>query len=572
MPMTKIRMLPPEVAQKIAAGEVIERPFSVVKELVENALDAGSIDIKVELQAGGKRLIRVQDNGGGMSPEDAALCFGRHATSKITTEADLERISTLGFRGEALASIAAVSELILRTSDGGSEPGVRIERRGAELVSVRATAFPRGTSVEVANLFFNLPARRKFLRSDQSELGLVTRYLAGVALAYPEVRFSLTHVQREILNCPPVVGLRERIFQLYGKDTLDRIMEIDFTEGGSRVFGYGSRPPCGRPEKSRQLFYVNRRPVKDRTLQAAVNQAYRRFLEKDLFPEAYIFLSVPFGDVDVNVHPAKAEVRFRDSQLIFYLMLKAVEKAALDEMGVKEIYPVAGGEAGGTRVEEPGGWPPRPPAAAAGASQAALFPEVARGERDQAWPRLLGQYLDTYIIAAGEDGLLVIDQHNAHERVLFDQYREINAGKRWPQKAALMPVLLDLSPSQVVNLESSRPVLEEAGFRVEPMGERTFALTAFPDIFAADEAERALLDILGELGEEKEPSRRADRILATLACHTAVKAHQVLPREQMEYLIERLFRSADRAVCPHGRPIIVKVEKSQIEKGLKRIS
>jgi DNA mismatch repair protein MutL len=568
--MGKIRMLSPDVAQKIAAGEVIERPVSVVKELVENALDAGANDIRVELQAGGKRLIKVLDNGEGMSPEDAGLCFGRHATSKIAVETDLERIGTLGFRGEALASIAAVSELILRTSDGGPESGIRIERRGGELVSVRAAAFPKGASVEVENLFYNLPGRRKFLRSDQTELGVVTRYLGGVALAYPGVRFSLSHFQREILNCPAAGSLKDRIFQLYGREILGRIMEIDFAEGESRVYGFGSLPPSGRREKTRQFFFVNRRPVKDRTLQAAVNQAYRAFLEKDHFPEAFIFLSLPYGDVDVNVHPAKAEVRFRDAQFVFYLLLKAVEKAALDVRGVKEIYPSPGGEAAKTGIRESAGRPFGPEAVESPPSQVPMFPGLTRPAEGPAAPRVLGQYLDTYIVAAGEEGLLVIDQHNAHERILFDQYREINDEKRWPQKNALLPILLDLSPSQVVNLESCRTVLEGAGFRVEPMGERTFALTAFPDIFSAGEAEGAFLEILGEIEEEKKPGRKADKMLATLACRTAVKAHQVLPREQMEFLVDRLFRTANPAVCPHGRPILVKVEKSQIEKGLKR--
>jgi DNA mismatch repair protein MutL len=569
--MGKIRMLPPEVAQKIAAGEVIERPVSVVKELVENALDAGASDIRVELQAGGKKLIRVLDNGDGMSPEDAGLCFGRHATSKIAVEADLERIGTLGFRGEALASIAAVSELILRTSDGEPESGIRIERRGGDLVSVRAAAFPKGTSVEVANLFFNLPGRRKFLRSDQSELGAVTRYLGSVALAYPGVRFSLSHFQRQILNCPAAAGLKDRIFQLYGKEILERIMEIDFAEGESRVYGFGSLPPSGRREKTHQFFFVNRRPVKDRTLQAAVNQAYRAFLEKDLFPEAFIFLSLPYGDVDVNVHPAKAEVRFRDAQFVFYLLLKAVEKAALDVRGVKEIYPSPAGEAAAAGIRESAGRPFGREAVAVPPPQAPLFPAAGPGVGPAA-PRVLGQYLDTYVIAAGEDGLLVIDQHNAHERILFDQYREINDQKRWPQKSALLPILLDLSPSQIVNLEGGREVLEGAGFRVEPMGERTFALTAFPDIFSAGEAEGAFLEILGAMEEESEPARKTDKMLATLACRTAVKAHQTLPREQMEFLVDRLFLTANPAVCPHGRPILLKVERGQIEKGLKRIS
>ncbi|OGD22406.1 MAG: hypothetical protein A2W03_01410 [Candidatus Aminicenantes bacterium RBG_16_63_16] len=570
--MGRIRMLPPEVAQKIAAGEVIERPVSVVKELVENALDAGAGDIKVELQAGGKKLIKVLDNGEGMSPEDAGLCFGRHATSKIAVETDLDSIGTLGFRGEALASIAAVSELILRTSDGGPESGIRIERRGGELVSVRAAAFPKGTSVEVANLFFNLPGRRKFLRSDQSELGVVTRYLGGVALAYPGVRFSLSQSQREILNCPPAESLRDRIFQLYGREILDRIMEIDLAEGESRVYGFGSLPPSGRSEKTRQFFFVNRRPVKDRTMQAAVNQAYRVFLEKDMFPEAFIFLSLPYGDVDVNVHPAKAEVRFRDAQFVFYLLLKAIEKAALDVRGVKEIYPSPAGEAARTGVRDSSGRPFGREAVEGMTSQAPLFPAAGHPEEGPAAPRVLGQYLDTYVIAAGKDGLLVIDQHNAHERVLFDRYRQITDQKSWPQKNALLPILVDLSPSQVVSLESCRVVLEGAGFRIEPMGERTFALTAFPDIFDAAAAEAAFLEILGGLEEEREPARIADKMLATLACLTAVKAHRPLPQEQMEFLVERLFLTSNPGVCPHGRPILLKVEKARIEKGLKRTS
>ena len=571
--MNKIRVLSPELAQKIAAGEVIERPVSVVKELVENALDAGAGDIRVELQAGGKKLIKVLDDGEGMGPEDAALCFGRHATSKISGEADLNAIGTLGFRGEALASIAAVSELILRTSDGGPESGIRIERRGGELTSVRAAAFPRGTSVEVANLFFNLPGRRKFLRSDQSELGQVTRYLGGVALAYPAVRFSLRHNQREVLSCPAAVGLKDRIFQLYGKDILGRIMEIDLTEGANRVYGYGSLPPAGRREKTHQFFFVNKRPVKDRSLQAALNQAYRPFLEKDHFPEAFIFLTVPYGEVDVNVHPAKSEVRFRDTQVVFYLLLRAIEKAALDVRGVKEIYPsAAAGEAvAPAEVREPGGPAFGPGRADLPSPQAPLFPGAVRLEGEPA-TRVLGQYLDTYVIAAGDEGLLVIDQHNAHERILYEQFRELYAARSWPRKSALLPILIELSPSQAVNLEAGREAFENAGFTFEPMGERTFALTAFPDIFDAADAEKAFLEILAGLEEETEPGRKLEKIIATLACHAAVKAHEPLPREKMEFLVERLFRTANPAVCPHGRPILLKVEKGQIEKGLKRSS
>jgi DNA mismatch repair protein MutL len=565
--MAGIKRLPIEVSQKIAAGEVIERPFSVVKELVENSLDAGATEIQVELQAGGKRLIRVQDDGAGMDREDAELCFERHATSKLRSEADLGRISTLGFRGEALASISAVSEVVLKTSDGRGGQGSRVERKAAGDAVVTDIAFPRGTSVEVKDIFFNLPARRKFLRSEQSELGHAVRYLSAVALAYPEVRFSLHHGRREVLDCPRVGSLRERIFQIYGKDILDRLLEVDFREGGGRVFGYSSRPPGGRPDKGRQLFFVNKRLVKDRVLQAALNQSYRGFLEKERFPEAFLFLSLPYDEVDVNVHPTKAEVRFRESQLVFYLLLQSIESAVQKEGGVKKIYPTAGETAPGSGVREmPAGWstsgrPDTP--------EQLTFPSPTPAGEGPAPARVLGQYLDTYIVATGEEGLLVIDQHNAHERVLFEKYKEVDLQKKWPLATPLLPVLVDLSPEQAVSLEKNQPLLEQAGFRVEAMGGRTYALNGYPDIFEAETARDVLLQLLDEIGGE-EAARGREKMLATLACKTAVKAREVLAHEKMQYLVDELLRTSNPAVCPHGRPIIVKIGRPEIEKGLKR--
>jgi len=565
--MAGIKRLPLEVSQKIAAGEVIERPFSVVKELVENSLDAGASEIRVELQAGGKRLIRVQDDGAGMDREDAELCLERHATSKLRSEEDLERISTLGFRGEALASISAVSAIVLKTSDGRGEQGTRVEAKAGEAVAITDVAFPRGTSIEVKDIFYNLPARRKFLRSEQSELGHVVRYLSAVALASPDVRFSLLHGRREILDCPRVGSLRERLFQLYGKDVLDRLLEIDFREGGGRVFGHASRPPGGRADKGHQLFFVNRRLVKDRVLQAALNQAYRSFLEKERFPEAFLFLSLPYDEVDVNVHPTKAEVRFRESQQVFYLLLRSIETALLRVRGVKEIYPTASEAAPGSGVRE----------AAGGLTSASrqdfpgqmTLPKSASAGEEKVPVRVLGQYFDMYIVATGEEGLLVIDQHNAHERVLFEKYKEIDLQKKWPRATPLIPVLFDLSPAQAVSLEKNQLLLEEAGFRAEAMGGRTYALNGFPDIFEAETAKDVFLQLLDEIGDE-EAGRGREKMLATLACKTAVKAHEALALEKMDYLVEELFRTSNPGLCPHGRPIIVKIAKSEIEKGLKR--
>jgi DNA mismatch repair protein MutL len=566
--MAKIKLLALEVSQKIAAGEVIERPISVVKELVENSLDAGASEIRVELLEGGKKLIRVQDDGAGMTREDAELCFERHATSKLSSEQDLERISTLGFRGEALASISAVSEIVLQTSDGQAGQGSRIERKAGETVAVTDVAFPRGTSVEVREIFFNLPARRKFLRSEQSELGHVVRFLSGLAMAYPDVRFSLVHGRREVMNCPRVGSHRERLFQLYGKDILDRLLEVVFREGSGTVSGYSSRPPRGRPDRAHQLFFVNKRLVRDRVLQAALNQAYRGFLEKDRFPEAFLFLTLPYDEVDVNVHPTKAEVRFRESQTVFSLLLRSIETALARERGVKEIYPRAGetGAVAGVMETAEFGWTGAP---RLGRPEQMTLPKSPAGAEEKARPRVLGQYLNMYIVAEGEEGLLVIDQHNAHERVLFDKYREIDAQKRWPRAAPLIPVLIDLSPAQVVSLEKNQPLLDEAGFRAEAMGGRTYALNGFPDIFEAEEAREVLLQLLDEIGEEDPVSGR-EKMLATLACKTAIKAHEPLARDKMEFLVEELFRTSNPAVCPHGRPIVVKIGKAEIEKGLKR--
>ncbi|MDH7512148.1 MAG: DNA mismatch repair endonuclease MutL [Clostridiales bacterium] len=569
--MNKIQLLPPDVAQKIAAGEVIERPFSVVKELVENSLDAGATEISIELQEGGKRYIKVQDNGLGMSREDATLCFERHATSKISTESDLGRIATLGFRGEALASISAVSRLTLKTSDGEGVSGTRVEREGGELRSVQDVAFPRGTSVELRDLFFNLPARRKFLRSEKSELGMIVRWVTGVALAYPETRFSLVHSRREILTCPAVGSVRERIFQLFGKTVLDALLEINLEDGEIRVSGFGSRPPQGRPDRTHQLFFVNRRLVKDRVLQAALNQAYRGLLEKDSFPQAFLFLAIPASDVDVNVHPAKAEIRFRDSQLVFYVVLKAVEKSMHKEEGIKLAYPVSDHGRAQQRVEEPRSYELVVPGGEIETRAKEVFPLQAKGGEGEAGRRVLGQYLEAYIVAADEEGLLVIDQHNAHERVLFEKYREIDSEKSWPQKVSLIPVLFDLAPSQELSLEENREVLEAAGFKVDAMGGRTFALNGFPDIFDEDEAKNVLFVLLEEMGGEEMAGRR-EKLLATLACRTAVKAGERLTREKMDYLVEELFRTSNPSLCPHGRPVVLRIEKSQIEKGLKRPS
>ncbi|NPV82098.1 MAG: DNA mismatch repair endonuclease MutL [Candidatus Aminicenantes bacterium] len=590
--MGRIRILGPEVASKIAAGEVVERPVSVVKELVENSLDAGSTEIRVELIDGGKKLVRVQDNGCGMTQEDAALCFKRHATSKITGEADLEKISTLGFRGEALASISAVSRVTLKTSDGSGEKGFQIEREGEKLLRFIESAFPRGTLVEVRDLFFNLPARRKFLRSDRSELSLVASYLTTTALAFPEVKFVLLHNQKELINCPAVSSLKERVYQLFGKKVLDNLMGLDYGEENYRIYGLSSRPFSGRLDRQHQFFFVNRRPVKDRMLTVALAQAYLGMLEKQRNPEGFVFLEIPYEQVDVNVHPAKSEVRFREPQKVFRMILRAVELAAREESLVKPI--TVGGERG-SQEEFPGSAGKTSRAIRAGSEvSGGLLPGagvegeepllVAPAERSilkarvvaepgsgepTAPVRVLGQYLDSYIVAVSEEAVFIIDQHNAHERILFEKFRRLERERAWASKQTLFPRVLELTPKQQVNYQDWQSELEKLGFRLEPMGGLSFALKEYPDVFREEEASDILVSLLEDEEEGKFQTRR-EKMIATMACKAAVKAGRVLAREEMEFLASELFSTETPGLCPHGRPVIIRLDRSRIERTLGR--
>ena len=367
--------------------------------------------------------------------------------------------------------------------------------------------------------------------------------------------------------------MRERIYQLYGKGVLEGLTPLDYGEEGGRVEGYASRPLAGRADRNHQLFFVNRRPVRDRILQAALNQAYMGRLEKDKSPEAFVFLRLPPGDVDVNVHPAKTEVRFRDSQAVFRLVVRAVESAAASETGVKAVYPkteAAGFGGAEMRVEEPGlDLGDRGAAPAASGGSPLVRPVAAGAGGRETGPRVLGQYLNMYIVAADTDGVLVIDQHNAHERVLFDKYREIDRLGTWPRKTLLVPIILDLTPSQAVRFESEQAVLADLGFLAEPMSGGSLALKEFPDIFDAGEARSVFLALLEDEGRDPVAGRR-DRFLATLACKTAVKAGEPLPFEKMAYLVEELFKSPRPGLCPHGRPVVVRLERGQIERSLRR--
>ena len=565
--MNRIVLLPPSVSQKIAAGEVIERPFSVVKELVENSLDAQASEIKVELIEGGKRLLRVTDNGQGMSREDAQLAFERHSTSKITSEDDLECIRTLGFRGEALPSISAVSRLSLKTSEKDQAMGTQIEREGEEVLRITDTAFPQGTCIEVADLFFNLPVRKKFLRSERAELNQVTQYLIQASLSFPRVRLTLIHGKRKVFDYPGVGSLKERIFQIYGRETVERLAEMRCRVREMDISGYVTRPPAGKRDRRQQYFFVNSRPVRDKIIQSALNQGAREFLEKAHFVQAFLFLHLPPEEIDVNVHPTKTEVRFKDSSALFRFVRGCTEQTMLKAMGVKEISSSPEGRIAAPGIQEKflPGYRRDQPSFEAGDNP--LFPFLNSKTKEKRV--VLGQYADLYIVVADSEGILIIDQHNAHERVLFERYMMLDARGKWPQKLPLLPIMIDLSPSQLLNWEDNRELLEETGFRLESMGGRSHALKEYPGLFKEEEARDLFISLLEEMRGEEIQSKKK-RLIATLACKTAVKAGEVLPKEKMEYLVEELFKTGNFSLCPHGRPIIVKLQREEIDKGMKR--
>ncbi|NMC65700.1 MAG: DNA mismatch repair endonuclease MutL [Acidobacteria bacterium] len=596
--MARIKVLPAEVAQKIAAGEVVERPVSVVKELVENSLDAGATEIKIELIDGGKKLIRLQDNGCGLSQEDVALCFKRHATSKLEKEEDLEKIATLGFRGEALASISAVSRLTLKTFDGEGDRGYEVEREGDKLIRFLETGFPRGTMVEVRDLFFNLPARRKFLRGERSELNLITSYVTQAALAFPGVKFVLVHNNRQVINCPGVSNLEERVYQLYGRQPLEGLMAVGYEENGYRLSGLASRPFTGRADRQHQLFFVNRRPVKDRVLSAALTQAYLGMLDRQKSPECFLFLDLPYELVDVNVHPAKAEIRFKEPQEVFRLILRGVEIAARSESLIKPVM-IGGssrkegqvrekasseselnlpegvekegeaGKEGGEAIQTPAGESQAGQTSRRGRQPGEIQQVAEEPAGERPGRRVLGQYLNAYLIVVSEEGLMIIDQHNAHERILFEKFKRLDAENGWASRQMLFPQVLELSPEEILRLEELQEELATLGFDLEPMGERSYGLRAFPDVFDEVRAAEILRGILNGVGPERLKDKR-EKMLATMACKAAIKAGQPLSQTEMEFLARELFQTRQPGVCPHGRPVIVEISREKIERTIGR--
>lgn len=685
--MSKIRVLSDQLANQIAAGEVVERPASVAKELVENAIDAGARRITVDVEAGGRKLLRVADDGSGMTRDDAVLAFERHATSKISSAEDLDAIATLGFRGEALASIASVArvELTTMTEDAGAATRVVIE--GGRMRDVKDAAHPRGTTITVRDLFFNVPARRKFLRSEATESFHLTNLITHYALAHPEIAFTLTNNGRETLRAAPAADLRERAYQIFGAEFLDNLLQLGGRQGQvARVHGYVSAPRERRSSRDAQYLFINGRFVRDRLIGRALSDGYRSVLPQGAYPAALLFLEIPLAEVDVNVHPAKTEVRFRRAAAVADAVREAVREALQSAGYTRPVEAVHETISPAQRAQSPEREPgeddetalrdaplpesvvsditreivpptqqgsiefgyaqptddaspqsewnrglPRKGETARGLDQIERQTQAAFEEREtsasqesegavfgqggsersasprkeaqavrhfsqsgSALPPLasaanlvrevpleaitssirpLGQLEESYIVATDDEGLLLIDQHVAHERILFDKYRRLEASRPAESQHLLLPETFDLTPAQAAVFETIAEELEAYGFGLMRLSGRTVAIRAVPADLPAGDARNMLSDILETIDEERRGAARAnlrDEIAATLACHAAIKVNTPLAPEKMRWLIDRLLATSSPTTCPHGRPVILRLTMRDIEKGFQR--
>ncbi len=586
-----IRVLPPDVADKIAAGEVVERPASVVKELVENAIDAGAKSISVEIQEGGKRLIRVMDDGGGIPADEIPMAFARHATSKLVSVDDLSRITTLGFRGEALASVAAVSRLTLVSRPAAQEAATRIRIEGGEHTSLGPAGSPGGTIVTVENLFYNVPARLKFLKADATEAGHIQRIVSHYALAYPHIRFSLQNDKRATFQSNGSGELLDALVAVFSLETARQMIEVHGRDEAANVSagGYAGVPSLHRGLRDQIVLFVNRRWIQDRSLNQAVIQAYHTFLPVRRYPIAVINLTLDPAEVDVNVHPTKAEVKFRDPRVAFKVVQKAVREAVMNAAPV----PAYGTPAPDTSGE----WTGHAGDAAAWSSFSSPFSGPSQGtlsrefgfeaqrtapfsDRDDpaaplaATPppgqmplmRVLGQVQQMYIVAEGPDGLFLIDQHAAHERILYEKLLAERAQAMVAAQQLLEPVLVDLSPGHAAVAEAETEALAEVGFELEPFGGTSYRIRALPEILGSADPAQALVDILVEMTDGATPlARETHEKIAIIVCKRAsIKGGQVLSYEEMRELVRQLEATKAPRTCPHGRPTMIHLSASQL--------
>jgi DNA mismatch repair protein MutL len=580
--MAPIQVLPDEVVNKIAAGEIIERPVSIVKELVENCLDAGSTDIRVEIENGGKQLIRVSDNGCGIPSEEALLAFERHATSKIRSSEDLHQIGTMGFRGEALASIAAVSQVSLKTRRAEEETGSSLFLVQGKCQSSQPAAMPPGTIIESRNLFYNTPARKKFLKSDPAEAGAIANVMNAFALAHPEISFHFLQDHREIFDCPKTSTLRERVFQLYGGEFLENLLEIDENLFHYSIRGFVSSPAALKSSKNYQYFFINRRFVKDKVVANSVYVAYRVYAQTGQYPAALLFLEMPPAMVDVNVHPAKYEVRFLQQGLVQKGIIDSIQKQ------LNQIKPLPHFQLSSTPFIPQYSSPelnlsresmPQNTSlstyspSAAGPGLQMPVPQQ-RQMPDEGEYKIIGQYDNTYIVLSDQGGLILVDQHVAHERILYEQILERQEAREISRQKLLIPLVLETNPAQLMLLEDYLESFRALGFDLEVFGNGSIMVREIPEILSNSNysaAVQRLLDDLEKLYRGGMLESFAEEMRKSMACQAAVKINMPLTMEKMEYMIRLLLKTKTPQVCPHGRPIILRISHYEIEKNFRRI-
>jgi DNA mismatch repair protein MutL len=637
-----IRTLDEQLVNRIAAGEVVERPASALKELIENALDAGAMRLEIEAEMGGRRLIRVRDDGIGMTRTDALHALQRHATSKIASDADLMRITTLGFRGEALPSIASISRMEILTRAFEEDTGTRIVVEGGEVKSVEEVGAPIGTTVTVRDLFYNVPARLKFLKTVPTELGHMIETVTRYAFAYPDVSFRLVHERQELIFTPGNGDLLTAAASIWGRETVQGMVSVDYERDGIRVWGLIAPPHQTRPTRQHQYFFVNLRPVRNKTLTAALDEAYKTLTPEKRYPACILLVGIDPRQVDVNVHPAKIEVRFQREQAVFEAVVNAIRAALLQHGMIPSALPPSASrgqtitpprppdaetihqilmQRAGLAPTEAVGTPARPethmdadgtaalPELHSAAVETPAYPETPANAdpfvsarhavaptptpADETPPLLeteplqtthlpfahllddlyiLGQVRNTYIVASMRQGLVIIDQHVAHERVLYEQLCYWRGASPIPKQHLLTPETLQLSRRDALLLHEKLPELEAIGFELEPFGVDTYLIRAVPAALKGDPVQtlRDIIDELVELSVSKRLPIAREQIWITTACKLAVKAGDPLSMPEMRKLIEDLARTENPYLCPHGRPITIVMTWHEIERKFKR--
>lgn len=598
----RIRILDEKVINRIAAGEVVERPVSVVKELLENAIDAQAVSIRIDIENGGKKLVRVQDNGIGMSHDDAFNALERHATSKLTSERDLVGIATMGFRGEALASIASVSRLKLITREESDPAGTVLVVEGGALRGSEQIGMGVGTIVEVRNLFFNVPVRRKFLKGNETEAGHIRELVTKFALAFPSVGFSYTEDGKVKMDAPPVSSTFERIYTLYSRDVRENLIEVRHETRAGTLHGYVGRPPYARSNLRSVLTFVNGRSVRDRVINSAVSRAFSNLMERGRYPLAILFVDLPPEEVDVNVHPQKAEVRFVRPQEVFDLLVDGVHTALTGAPfrpppGPLEPIlprPPSTPVLRHMREDKPEQDPERSPSATASAALPGTgqpgselgppnqVPEcshplsLAPQEGRYSALGIVGKLPGSFLVLHDDQDLIVMDHHAAHERLLFDDLlRSDRVGERFESQDLLIPRVFSYPPVEARALASHLDLLHAAGFRIEEFGDNDFAVKGVPSWLNDQDPEpllNSLIEVMLDTGLRGDPARKREELLKTIACRAAMKESKAMQTEEIRALLCQLDRSGSPAVCPHGRPLTVRMPFSDIRKRMGRKS